>query len=555
MAVQLPSRKKHQRRTCECLGLTCTRPRTIFCLPQAIRLRIYYEAGLITESDINLNGQPAGHTWPSAVECASTFSLLLSCHTIYAEASSVIYSTNRFFIRYRDSRSLQPLRNLTPHSLSLLTHLTVHLNVSSCEKGDPCCKAVPARPKTCDNHDKPLRLSPSSRHRVLSEWRSAVESIKAYLKPGRLHLHLVCDVVDIAMARQAALPVLRIPPLASCAIRLSREPDLLLWQLAHTTATRAMGHPASQLKSPFRFLDLPGELRRQIFEFTDLVTPLCEIEWSPSEGFRLRYSTWRCGGVGKCEPSLHYACQFRNCWEGSYDGCFCRHFHAAFKPNCHCWSLPTSLFLVCRALLQDARAVFFMRNRFVINHTPDFVEPARPRLEASVFLTDIVPRSAIPFLRDLELVFPLVENEWLRYLGSPYQDWISALDLVKEELCTPLLTVRFYMTDYIPEGPGVLPSADKIHISHMVFRPVLVFFVPLRDLKGLKAFFAYGGERFLWPPSRRGAAELEAIMELLVMGSDYDSMTMGKEQQRKSQWLEAALASTEYRLYEKIAFN
>ena len=94
-------------------------------------------------------------------------------------------------------------------------------------------------------------------------------SIKAYLKPGRLHLHLVCDVVDIAMARQVALPVLRIPTLASCAIRLSREPDLLIRQLAHTTATRAMGQPASQLKSPFRFLDLPGELRSQIFEFTD----------------------------------------------------------------------------------------------------------------------------------------------------------------------------------------------------------------------------------------------------------------------------------------------
>ena len=138
------------------------------------------------------------------------------------------------------------------------------------------------------------------------------------------------------------------------------------------------------------------------------MTPLCEIEWSPLEGFRLRYSTWRCGGVGKCEPSIHYACQFRNCWEGSHDGCFCRHCHAAFKPECHCWSPPTSLFLVCRTLLQDARAVFFLRNRFVIIHTPDFVEPAPPRLEASIFLTGIVPRSAIHFLRDLEFIFPLL---------------------------------------------------------------------------------------------------------------------------------------------------
>lgn len=343
------------------------------------------KAGLIIESDINLNGQPDAHTWPSAVDCASSYSLLLSCCAIYTEASSAVYSTNRFFIRYRDSRSLQPLRNLTPQSLALLTHLTVHLNVTSCEKGDPCWKALPGRQHRSDRYDKPLRLSPSSSHPILSEWRSTIECIRAHLKPSRLKLHFVCDVVDIETARQVALPLLSIPMLASCDIRLSRTPDPLIRQLARTTAMRAMGYPSYQSESPFRILDLPGELRRQIFEFTDLVTPLCETEWSPLEGFRLRYSNWRCGGVGDCEPPLHYACQFRNCWEGSNDGCFCRHFHAAFTPRCHCWSPPTSLFLVCRAVLEDARAVFFMRNRFVIYHSHDLVKHPPLRLEASIF--------------------------------------------------------------------------------------------------------------------------------------------------------------------------
>ena len=213
-----------------------------------------------------------------------------------------------------------------------------------------------------------------------------------------------------------------------------------------------------------------------------------------------------------------------------------------------------ALFLVCRALLQDARAVFFMRNRFVINHTPDLVEPAPPRLEASIFLTDIVPLSAIHFLRDLELVFPLVENEWLRPHGSPYQDWISAIDLVRDQLCPPLLTVRFYMTDYIREEPGVMPSIEKMSLSVMVFRTIMVFLWPLRKLKGLKAFFAYGGGRFAWP-SGGCAAVLEATIERIVMRSDYDSMTLGKEQQRKSQWLKAALASIQYHSSTKVVFR
>ena len=95
----------------------------------------------------------------------------------------------------------------------------------------------------------------------------------------------------------------------------------------------------------------------------------------------------------------------------------------------------------------------------------------------------------------------------------------------------------------------------RLRFPVRALRPVSLFFVSLRTLKGLKAFFAYGGERFVWPSRRRCAAELETRIEGLVMGRDYDSMTLGKEQQRKSQWLEAALASIGYRLYEIIAFN
>ena len=559
MAVEQNSRKKHQRRLCEYLGLTCTHFRTIFCLPRAIRFRIYYEAGLINESDINLNGQPEADssTWPSAVECASSYNLLLSCRAIYTEVSSAVYSTNRFFLRYQDSGSLQPLRNLTPHSLSVLTHLTVHLNVSSCERGKPCCKAQPENPDGPDHHEELLRLSPSSRHPILTEWQSTIECIKAHLKPGRLHLYLVCDVVDIETARQAALPLLSIPTLASCSIRLSRTPDPLIRQLARTTAMRAMGYPFYQSESPFRILDLPVELRRQIFEYTDLVTPLCEIEWSPQQGFSLRYSTWRCGGVGNCEPHLHHACQFRNCWEGSNDGCFCRHFHGAFTPKCHCWSPPTSLFLVCRGLLEDAQAVFFRRNRFIINHSRDFFKHAPLRLEASIFLTDIVPVNALHLLRHLELVSPLVEDEQLcledeqLYLQNPpYQDWMRTIDLVKEKLCLPFLTVRFYMTDYVSDSEGI----DRFAKAFQTFSWILL---PLSLLEGLKAFFVH----IAWPFARRMERRMEHFdflrssveliqmseqnIERLVMGSRYDSTALRKEQLKKSQWLEVALNAIE----------
>lgn len=546
MAVQLHSRKKQQRRICEYLGLRCTHFQTIFSLPRAIRFRIYDEAGLVTETDINLNGRPDADTWPSAADCGFTSSLLLTCRTVYTEASSAVYSTNQFWIRYRDSHSLQRLRNLTPQSLSLLTHLTVHLNVSSCEIGESCCKAYPGRPKSCDAHDKPIRLSPSSRNAVLSEWQSTIERIQPYLTSSRLHLYFVCDVVDIETARQAVLPLLGIPTLASCAIRLSRMPDPLIRQLASTTAMRAMGHPSYQSESPFRFMDFPGELRRQIFEFTDLVTPLCETEWNSLEGYNLRYSTWRCGGDGDCEPSLHYACQFRNCWQGSNDGCFCSHSHAAFSSKCHCWSPPTSLFLVCRALLEDARAVFFMRNRFVIiNPYNPLDDHAFLRLAASTFLTDIVPFSALSLLRDLELVFPLAEGKHLRPHDPSHQDWIRTINLVKDELCLPLLTLRIYTTDLAPTGPDLTlsNSANTSSEEFMVmFRTPRRVTEPLSKLKGLKAFFAHFARVRQRESLEEQIQKSEQKIERLVMGSDYDSSrTLEKDQARKSQWFEVAL--------------
>ena len=554
------SKMKHQRMICEYLGLTCTHLRTIFCLPRALRFRIYYEAGLIKGSDNDLNGQPEDDSsiWSiDTVYWSFSHSLLLSCRAIYTEVSSAVYSTNRFFLRYQDFGSLQPLRNLTPQSLSVLTHLTVHLNVSSCERGKPCCKVQPENPDGPDHHDKPLRLSPSSCHPILSEWQHTVECIKPHLKPGRLHLQVVCDVVDIETARQTALPLLSIPTLASCSIRLSQTPDPLIRQLARTTAMRAMGYPFYQFESPFRILDLPMELRRQIFEYTDLVTPLCEIEWTPLQGFSLRYSTWRCGGVGNCEPHLHHACQFRNCWEGSNDGCFCRHFHGAFTSKCHCWSPPTSLFLVCRGLLEDARAVFFRRNRFVIIHSQDFLKHAPKRLEVSMFLRDIVPLNALHLLRHLELVSPLVlddhqrlEDEQLYFHDSPHQDWMQTIDLVKEKLCLPLLTVRFYMTDYGSDSEGNQRLKKAFHSFSRIL-------LPLSLLKGLKAFFVH----LAWPFARRMERRMEHSsflrstleliqmseqnLEQLVMVSNYDSTASQKEQLRKSQWLEIALKSIE----------
>lgn len=145
-----------QRSVCEHLGLACTHFRSIFCLPSTIRHRIYLEAGLVNDTDIDLNQWRESWFGPSTDDIRFSYNLLLTCRTIHAEASSILYSNNGFSIRYRDSSSLRLLRNLSQDALSSLVHLSVHLNVTSCELGEPCCKNDPYKLVRWHQHDEPL---------------------------------------------------------------------------------------------------------------------------------------------------------------------------------------------------------------------------------------------------------------------------------------------------------------------------------------------------------------------------------------------------------------
>ena len=552
-----------QRRICEYLGLPCTHLRSFLCLPSSLRHRIYCEAGLIKDEEVNLNRHrlpDIADSWPSSDDFHISYSLLLTCRTIYAEVSSIIYSTSRFFIRYRDSRNLQPLLNLRVPTLSSLTHLTVHLNVTSCEIDQPCWRVYHEIQNCRHKHDKPFKTSSRQHQAILSEWQSAASYITAHIESSRLKLYFLCDVVDLEAARRAVEPFLSSPTLRDCSIRLGQQPDSTLQDMARQTATRAVGYHFIQPMSPFRFLDLPQELRRQILEYTDLVTPLCEVEWNPEKGFYVRFSFWRCGGIWDCPPQFHHSCQFRNCWDYPNVHCFCRRYHSAYSSKCNCWSPPTSLFLACHALREDAQAIFFMKNRFVITPSKgsNSVADGTPtRLEVSIFLTKIVPPDVLGFLTFLEVVFPPFDEDYLRPNEPAYQDWLQTIDYVKDKLYLPTLTLRVYMADHVPSGPGVTPFRNNITKQQGMV--VLAMYVrtlgPLSKLNRMKRFFVHLAWPFAWTRSARRArtenrefmkqqaATMEQRVERLVMGNDYNSMLLEKDKQGHSQWLEASLVT------------
>ena len=463
----------------------------------------------------------------------------------------VLYSTNTFFIRRRDAGNLDALQNLSPDALSSLTHLKVHLNTASCIAWSTCCDASARNMKNCEKHDKSLRVSSPRGQAILHEWQRTANRLMSHIMPSNLQLHFICDVEDLGTAAEVVKPLLSIKSLANCAVRLGRYPDPHLQNLAYQTAVRAMGHPE---ETPvFRFLDLPWELRQRILEHTDLVTPLREIEWNPREGFYLRYSTVYCD---ERPELLERACHFPTYSDRARTGCFCRRSHAAYSSQCRCWSPPKPLFLVCRILLEESRMVFFQKNRFVITPSTgctDSIASTPDRLELSRFLTDIVSSDALRFLRFLEVVFPPCHGDYLRLDEPAYADWLRAIRHIKEHLNLPLLTLRVYMVHHFPGMHGILPIEGRLtpERAKRAFELYVRALKPLAEMKGLKAFFTHLGWPWGWTQNNRRlphpnpasdrARMLEQKIEHLVMGSDYNSMALKKEEPRNSQWAEDCL--------------
>ena len=538
-------------RICDYLGLPCTHNRSFLCLPPAARHHIYCIAGLSTGTVIKFDSRLSKkHQWPHPEDLRQCLNLLLTCRTIHIEVLEVLYSTNAFSINYRHAKNLHALRNLNPKSISLLTHLRVYLNVSSdCRKA--CCSK-----QSCHKHDVPLSSSSSRYREILRQWQSAARHLTAYMTPSRLELHFTCDVEDLKAGMGIIDPLLNSPILAACNIRLSQQPYPPLQSLAQYAVAYTTGlGDIRQDGSSFPFLSLPEELRHQILEYTDLVSPLNEIEWTPGIGFHLRYSRLRCG-YPDCPPDFHHACRFRNCKDMTTVGCFCRCDHAAFSRDCRCWSPPRALFLVCRSFREDAQAVFFKRNRFVI--TPvGWVNPpldkTLSRLPASVFLRDIVPRDALRFLRILEIALPSFDEDYVQLQKSTYEDWLHTIDLVKTSLDLPRLTISVHFAQ-----EGILPFRKTREQCISLCSAYSRVIKPLSRLQGLSRCFVHITWPYPWtleqrprpngtPAStREKALEIEQYFERFIMGGNYDSTVLGKTEAKSCQWQKQIDESLEY---------
>lgn len=190
---------------------------------------------------------------------------------------------------------------------------------------------------------------------MLLEWRAVCAYLAEAVTPNQLKLTVLCDTVDMAVAKEITEAIKLLPQLKECTIRLGRYREAALTSLAHQTMQAAMH--VKEPASPFRFFDLPKELRLHILDFTHL-----GVQGSHSP----RYQNIRIedNKLHVMHPRFANCCYMCN---DTRDNCCCPTAYASASMSCVCRVVPFGLFLVSKLMYQDGQEVFFSANCFEFN--------------------------------------------------------------------------------------------------------------------------------------------------------------------------------------------
>lgn len=207
-----------------------------------------------------------------------------------------------------------------------------------------------------------------------------------------------------------------------------------------------------------------------------------------------------------------------------------------------------------KAVLEIAREVFLGANRFVIVPEGDgwvtcrhIVDRSPERMPAAIFLTQVVPRGALRHLRFLEVVFPPFRTPWMLSHEPAYQQWQEAIEMVRDHLTLPALTLRVYFADKesYDNSPNSSFRDEMTKEQAMeIYKSYMRIMMPLQELKGLSKLFVHVAWPWQWrrrlqkEAVQREVRDVEVRLERIVMGVGYENERVGKREPGESQWMD-----------------
>lgn len=576
---------------CNYLGVTCNHADTFLHIPLSIRQRIYLYAGLVTgtyisypdfervenDSDLRVPHEDFVVTW----------NLTNVCLQMREEIEAMLVNHNVCI--YQDDTledGLEFLWQSSPYVCSMLRNVYIHLHVMP-------------------SHFYSYGLKKPLKWRLIEKWQKAAANILAHATPGQLSLHLICDTGDSKKTAAVLLPLYDFPGrLFELDLRLldRKGGDPKLSILAREAALQAQA-PNPRASGYFRFFDLPPEIRRNIFEYTNLVAPFRKVHWEPKWQFYAAGVFCECDGSVCLEEDLHNNSMGRCGAWSRITGDFCMHDHASHSSRCNHSHSPLPLLLTCRAMYEEAIEFFYSSNRIVIQ--PDFdvkgitfagpstlveqpldtEDPAAQtnmtdldhyyasqsylsRDSTKIFIEKVGPK-ALKLIRNLEIVFPQIgPSSDLSDTAPAYREWRMAVDHLvnlarKEDVRKLTLIVHIWTA---PAGSFRSVPLEKTAPILDTKGPRLLH--PLRALLQLERLFVHLEWPEHWsapklrhdiktskrrrkdspgcgiglhyiPTAKKNLFIKEIVWERTVMGAEYDSYKMGKGNELPSQWVRA----------------
>jgi hypothetical protein len=312
--------------------------------------------------------------------------------------------------------------------------------------------------------------------------------------------------------------------------------------------------------APFRYSDLPQELRLTILEYTDLVSSDA-VQWRPCSqldvagDFEDYIECLGCITAGEADDCTCRAYRQRgpskkideldSCWccnhcrpdDHSYI-CYCSTRDAIKSSSCKCLLPRHPLFSVSSQIRQEATQVYYTHNKILITpfyspilrlvRNPYGLGPAFwgfqdiPKLELSLYLSSIAS-NALQHIRWLEWVIPAHNPNYLLPKSPAWYDYLDTILLMQNAMNTSALTLTII---FKPAGQEKYKALDENR-----WRWYKTIILPLQQLSetGLKDFFLYAR----WYDGTRGlVAHREKDLERAVMGNGYDSAARGKPEDR-----------------------
>lgn len=288
-------------------------------------------------------------------------------------------------------------------------------------------------------------------------------------------------------------------------------------------------------------------MRRKVLQFTDLVVPRKEVQWDSRHGF--------------------YVEGFR--WTPDNEGCaveaFCHNFSASYSEHCLCWFPPRALFIVSKAMAQEAAHVFYSCNRIIVvdrddNDDTNNYDLLTGLVDAAMFIRKrSIHPEMLGHIRTLEIVLPTAQDSadvWESQAGQALRGWQMAIDNLKRHANLPALTLVvlidvWYCQWDVEHVEYFLQNADDLYLAAL---PILE---PFRQMRDLKRFFVRLEWSSHWSPGYlipedvaedmtavrlcrnwgRRLERIERTLEKFVKGDDYDSRALGKLGCGPSLWM------------------